>query len=535
MAALVLSGVLAATLGAHAVARSDASREQLAAHLTAADIASTLKLAIRHEEDLTVSMSAFVTSNPHASASEFDRWVESVHAMQRYPELQNIGLVTLVPASKLAQFEARMAANPIRPLGPLSAAPQSSLEILPAGRRPFYCLAVAGLARNAASYVPVGLDYCELIKTMMASRDLGLSGYAPLLDRGTAALGVGTPVYRGGATPPTLGARRQAFVGWLGERLEPAVLLEEALQGHPHVAVALHYDASNSHIGFTRGTVPRVAQSTSLPIDVGAEAGLGDGHEGWTLQVFSPALATGMFGDRAALALLIGGILLSGLLGSFLLVLGSGRARARRLVSEKTRELSLKNRELSRMALHDSLTGLPNRTLVLDRAAQVLARVARRPELLAGALFVDVDGFKRVNDDLGHAAGDQLLMVVGERLQSAVRDQDTVGRLGGDEFIVLAECTVEDTALDLLADRITAILREPVALDDGRELFSLTVSVGVAVGRYDSADALLRDADLALYAAKAAGRDRYALFDASMREAKSGPPMTSSTRSSARE
>ncbi len=521
-AGLVLAGIAAAVLGARAVARSDRSREQLAAHLTAADVASTLKLAIRHEEDLTVSMSAFVASNPHVSPAAFDRWVESVHALERYPELQNIGLVALVPAPELASFEARMAANPIRPFGPLSTSPAEGLVVLPTGTRPYYCFAVAGLARNPASYLPVGVDYCELIRTMIVSRSTGQTGYAPVVDSGVSALGVATPVYRGGVTPTTAAARRKAFVGWLGERIEPTVLLDEALQGQRGVAAALHYNSPGSQITFTRGTIPSGAQSRNVPIETGRETGLSNAHEGWILQIFAAPIATGVFGDRDALALFIGGILLSALLGLFLLVLGSGRARARRLVREKTRELSEKNRELSHLALHDTLTGLPNRALVLDRAAQILARTVRLPDALAGALFIDIDGFKRVNDDLGHAAGDQLLTVVGERLQRAVRDQDTVGRLGGDEFIVLVECRVEDAALDQLADRVTDALREPFELDDGRRVLSLTVSIGVAVGRYETSDALLRDADLALYAAKAAGRDRYVLFDASMRAGTEG-------------
>src|SRR5207248_4683019 len=123
---------------------------------------------------------------------------------------------------------------------------------------------------------------------------------------------------------------------------------------------------------------------------------------------------------------------------------------------------------------------------------------------------------KHVNDSLGHAAGDQLLKAVGERLQSTVRDQDTVGRLGGDEFVVLGELTADGVKLDLLADRLTDCLREPVELDRGQKAISITASIGVAVGRYTTPDALLRDADLALYAAKASGKDRYALFDTSM-------------------
>jgi CHASE1-domain containing sensor protein len=446
-AALVLMGISAAVLGARSVTRSDAERVRLASHLTAADIASSLKLAIRHEEDLTVGTSAFVTGNPHASAAQFDTWVESMHAMQRYPELQNIGLVALVGMSHLAAFEARMLANPIRPSGPGSLAPPGALQILPQGRRPYYCIAVAGLARDAASYLPSGLDYCELINTMITARDSGLTGYAPIAEAGTTALGVETPVYRGGTTPSTVAARRRAFLGWLGERLEPKVVLERALEGHPNVAVVFRYDSLHSHIQFSRGTAPAGAQRTEVPIQIGREAGLSNSREGWTVESFSASAPGGVLGYHNALALLLGGILLSVLVGLFVMVLGTGRARARRLVVEKTRELSRKNGELSHLALHDTLTGLPNRALVLDRAAQMLARSARRPDTIAGALFVDIDGFKHVNDDLGHAAGDRLLSVVGERLQEAVRDQDTVGRLGGDEFVMLVECRVGEQRL----------------------------------------------------------------------------------------
>jgi len=138
---------------------------------------------------------------------------------------------------------------------------------------------------------------------------------------------------------------------------------------------------------------------------------------------------------------------------------------------------------------------------------------------------VDVDGFKHVNDSLGHAAGDLLLTVVGERLLSAVRDQDTVGRLGGDEFIVIVEPSSDDDALEPLAGRMIELLREPVELGGASASMSVTVSIGVAVGRYETADQLLRDADLALYAAKAAGRNRYTLFDAGLRPSDGHPAL----------
>jgi len=495
---LVLGGVLASVLGARAVARSDADKARLAFHLTSAEIASTLKLAIQHEEDLVVSTSAFVTRNPNASAADFDRWAESARSMQRYPELLNIGLVALVPASHLKALEKHLAADPVRPLGPETVGPRGPLQILPPGPRPYYCFAVAGLARSAATYIPAGLDYCALAPALAPGRDSGLASYAPFVNGTAVTLGVSTPVYRGGVVPSTVAARRQAFMGWLGELLVPNVVLARALEGHPNLAVTFRYSAPYSHVAFMSGRAPSHPQTTTIDL-----------HNGWTVQSFGARVATSVFHNPHALTLVIGGTMLSLLVGLLVLVLGTSRRRALSLVHEKTRELS-------HQALHDMLTGLPNRALVLDRAEQLLARTARQSDRVAGALFIDIDGFKHVNDNLGHAAGDQLLRTVGQRLQSAVRAQDTVGRLGGDEFVVLVESTADEATLDILADRLTEVLREPVELDDGRKIFSVTASIGVAVGQHASPDALLRDADLALYAAKAAGKDRYALFEASM-------------------
>ena len=497
-AALVLGGTLAAVLGSRAVAGSEAQKAKLASQVASNEIASALRLAIQHEEDLVVSASAYVTGNPQATPADFDRWANSVQAMRRYPELQNIGLVKLVPASKLESFEHYLATHPVRPLGPHSVAPEEGFQVLPPGRRPYYCFAVAGLARSTASYIPGGADYCSLAPELIGGRDSGEASYAPVVNGDSTTLGVSTPVYRGGKVPATVAKRREAFVGWLGELLVPDVVLARALEGRPNVAIRFRYRSDTSNVSFSLGKAPSGAQVSTINL-----------HNGWTVQTLTAPARTGVVSNTHSLTLLVGGTLLSVLFGLLLISLGTGRRRAMVMVMEKTRELS-------HQALHDSLTGLPNRALVLDRAEQMLARAARTPGTYAGALFIDIDGFKHVNDNLGHAAGDQLLKVVGERLQSAVREDDTVGRLGGDEFVVLACCGEGEETLNVLADRLTDLLREPVQLKDGRKLFSVTASIGVAIGRYDSPDALLRDADLALYSAKAAGKDRYELFDASM-------------------
>jgi diguanylate cyclase (GGDEF)-like protein len=512
---LALAGSLASALGARTVARTDATNARLAFHLASTEIASSLKLAIQHEEDLVVGASAFFVRHPNASPADFDRWTESVYAIQRYPELENIGLVALVPAARLAAFKARIEAEPVRPFGPSSGAPRAGFNVVPAGRRPYYCIAVAGRARSGATYLPAGLDYCRLSPQLMLTREVGLPGYAPVWDGLATRLGVAIPVYRGGGVPPTVSARKRAFTGWLGELLEPGIVLNSALQGHANLAVAFRYDSRFSRVEFTRGSPPRHAQSATIPLLVG-KAALGNDHEGWMVQTFGPRAPGGVFANLNSLALLTGGSLLSVLIGLLVAVLSTGRMRALSLVRQKTRELSQKNQELAHMALHDTLTGLPNRALVLDRTEQLLVRAARRPGMAVGALFIDIDGFKQVNDSLGHAAGDRLLVTVAERLQGAVRKQDTVGRLGGDEFIVLGELTVDGVTIDGLAGRLTRVLRRPVKIDEGRKTISVTVSIGVAVGQYATADALLRDADLALYVAKATGKDRYALFEPSM-------------------
>jgi len=189
-------------------------------------------------------------------------------------------------------------------------------------------------------------------------------------------------------------------------------------------------------------------------------------------------------------------------------------------------------KELRHQALHDSLTGLPNRTLIIDRVEQMLVR-GRRNNVTTGALFIDLDNFKDINDTLGHRVGDQLLGEVARRLTSALRETDTVGRLGGDEFVVLTEGlpgsggseetgqpgeeTPADTASIAVAERILEALRGPFALGDNQSLHTVTASIGIATGPRPTAEELLRDADVALYEAKAAGKQRYTVFQPEMR------------------
>ncbi len=172
--------------------------------------------------------------------------------------------------------------------------------------------------------------------------------------------------------------------------------------------------------------------------------------------------------------------------------------------------------KLAHQALHDPLTGLPNRRLFLDRLSLGLARMERSQTAVA-VLFVDLDKFKVVNDTLGHDVGDQLLVDVANRLRAALRPGDTAARYGGDEFTVLCEGLTSENGAVVIAERVSAAIGRPFALDDAETV--LTSSIGIAITDGDaSPERLIHDADTAMYRAKQRGRARYELFSGAIRQ-----------------
>jgi diguanylate cyclase (GGDEF)-like protein len=484
---LVLLGTAGSVVASTAVARSDTEKSRRAFAASSPAVASNLKLALQHEEDLVVSTSGYVISNPNVSTAELRAWAANVRAAPRYPELQGLAVVVLVPRSQLAAFATRAQADAAGPPGP-----GRTLVIIPPGDRPFYCFSQAvGYTAPGVPVLPAGLDVCStpLGPMFLDARDSGRGAYVPNSLGGPTGLIVETPVYRGGLVPTTVEGRRSAFLGEIATGVAPKVLLDRALEGHSSTAVTLRYRDDSSDVAFSSGKVPRRAESATF--DLGND---------WSAQTFGVPVASGVLSNGNALALLLAGIMLSVMLGAL--------ARALNRLSRKTAESR-------HQALHDALTGLPNRALIMDRIEQLLAR-NRRNGTCGAALFVDIDEFKNVNDSLGHEAGDQLIRAVATRLTESLRNADTIGRMGGDEFVILVEGGPEALGPERVAERLLEVLREPFELGSMAWPLQATASVGVAIGDRGAAVDLLRDADLALYQAKAAGKDGYAVFHQDM-------------------
>jgi diguanylate cyclase (GGDEF)-like protein len=192
--------------------------------------------------------------------------------------------------------------------------------------------------------------------------------------------------------------------------------------------------------------------------------------------------------------------------------------RLTRRLESTVHDLQLREEQLRHLAFHDPLTGLANRALFHDRVQHAIAGQAREGNSI-GVLFIDLDGFKAVNDSRGHASGDTLLTTIAQRLRACARPSDTVARLGGDEFAILIEYLDAPETATSLAHRVIEALSEPIEVGDGP--VQVGASVGVAVRRPggEGASEVLREADTAMYAAKVQGKGRYVTFEPHMRDA----------------
>jgi diguanylate cyclase (GGDEF)-like protein len=482
------------------------SHERQTFAATASDVTATLATELRRDTDFVATLRALVTMQPHLTSTQFNEWYAQLEGQQRQVGSLATAIISIVPARELAAFRARNMADPA-----YRALVGGSFEIIPPGSRPRYCLLSAGLSeltQNPLVTVALHADWCTpaiagVADVLRSETDSGQFAVSPPR---IGTVFIGAAVYRRRAPLSSVAARRAAVIGWIWNSVDMHAVIGAALGVHRGIAMTLsHRDANRGiePVGSAGKTAAggTLTHTSTLNID-GA----------WIVQVRGAPASGGLSAGAQGILVFVGGAIASGLLFALAFVLIRSRRRALGLVEQRTGQLR-------HQALHDALTGLPNRVLALDRAEQMLAR-ARRRHTPAAALYIDLDGFKHINDTFGHSAGDELLRIVAARLRGIVRESDTAARLGGDEFIVLAEGSSLDAGPELVAERLLEVLRIPYELGgDAARQVSVTASIGIAVGMRESADEFLRDADVALYEAKAAGKNRYTMFESSMQTA----------------
>jgi diguanylate cyclase (GGDEF)-like protein len=484
-----------------------------------AGAASAVGASLNRDLDFISAQASLVAAFPGLTNRELTIWYKGVNVKESYKGVLGFGFVELVSNAQLPAFLAALRADPADG----NSAPVSS--VTPAGVRSEYCLPRFGIELSSLSFPT--LDLCApyfdgttkspiapMLSQAAADGRTGVTSYRAIAKALSALLGpresrslaatfaIAVPVYSGNTTPSTEAGREGALWGWILGNFSSTTLLHAAL-GSTHLEATLRFASTGEPLTVlgTEGPVPsgpRLVSTTTLT-----------DAPGWSVVITSPNTS-----GAAVQGLIIGamGALVVLLLMLFLTHLARSRERALRLVDERTGQLR-------HQALHDSLTGLPNRALIFDRAQQMLTRARRRP-IGIGAIYIDLDNFKDINDTFGHHVGDQLLRSVSNRLATTLRSSDSVGRLGGDEFLVLVEDDSRVAGPEIVAERLHAALTEPFNLEVPEPIqLTVHISMGVAVGQRESADELIRDADVALYSAKDAGRDRFVVFAPEMQAA----------------
>lgn len=445
-------------------------------------------------EDLLRGTAGLYAASVSVERDEFRAYVDALQLRERYPGLQGIGyMLKLQPGATGPHEDAvRKEGFPNYRVWPEE---QPGMRTAVIYLEPF-------IGRNA----PVlGYDaYTEPVRRgamlyAMESGDMAISGKVRLVQETEEDVQAGfvmyLPVYRNGVPHETLEERRANLVGWVYAPFRMNNLMR-AIHGFKEDDLDIEiYDGDS----FSRAALmydSNLQNDAALPMNVlryDTVITLGNHH--WTMVITVPPELRHRIDYSRARLILSGGIGISILLS--LLAWGFMRDRARALQAAE---------HAYRLALYDMLTGLPNRQLAIERLSLALAH-ARRNGGKVALLFVDLDRFKPVNDQFGHAVGDLLLKSAARRLKDALRESDTAARVGGDEFVVLLPDVKDSAAAGVVAEKILHAMVKPFEIAGHR--LEIAASIGVALYPDDAEDekALFLQADLAMYRVKSNGRN----------------------------
>jgi len=498
------------------------------------NLRSIVGTSLERDNDLVAMVNALVVTHPELSNGLLAAILSKLSPSQRYPGSIAFTYVESVSRAGLGRFEAVTQRDP-----PLGVATATSVPVHPSlDGRSGYCLtrlAFVDLLPSQAilkdllvswvsPYLSAHFNFCasSFEGLLDTSAKTGRSSVASVISLVKPPPGMPAvpavlhayiaqlpifievnPVYTGTQLPNAVRARSERLAGWTMGIFDASMILRPALANEKNVSLVLAFASP-------RAKAMVVARGGQPQPGVGIKRLTFPADPGWVIDVAVNPRSSGPSPLAQGLAVLCGALALTILLVILLSLLVRSRRSALELVEKRTAELR-------HQALHDSLTGLPNRLLVNQKAHELLGR-AHGEGVHVAVFFIDLDDFKKVNDTLGHGVGDELLRAVGARLSASVREDDTVGRLGGDEFIVLSD--VPDEGPNVVAERLLQILREPFKLGDVNTIdLSTSASIGIATGLYDSPEELLRDADTAMYRAKSMGKNCHVIFRQEMHDA----------------
>jgi diguanylate cyclase (GGDEF)-like protein len=463
------------------------------------DTVSRIEQRVAAHEQMLRGVQGLLATAQLTNRDAIRRYVDTLRLDANFAGIQVVGVIEQVPQSKKAAHISAM-----RRLG------LADYNIHPDGARETYTPIIQRQSFIGDIQVPLGLDtWSNPVRrqAMERARDSGMaaiSGKVQLAIDKDAGNNPGfvmyLPIFAHGQARDSVSQRRASLVGWVYAAFRMSEFMA-SLYGKQAdgLAVSIYDDATPSDATLMyRNRVPVPDARAENGVIRANEYMVVAGHT-WTLNVVTQDEFETRFGRNISLLIALTGVGLSLSMALLAWVMVNGRARALRVAAEMTEEL----RE---MAQHDVLTGLPNRALFSDRVQNALAYAKRHNRRFA-IIFLDLDEFKPINDNFGHAVGDRVLKQAAMRLQKTIRATDTVGRIGGDEFVLLVgELAAADTAL-ALAEKIRQEVRRPYLLD-GREL-TISCSLGVAIYPDHGKDeiTLTKAADEAMYRAKEAGRD----------------------------
>lgn len=482
---------------------SQASRKEVRAQFefSLRDAVNRIEQRVAAYEQMLRGLQGLFATTGLKNRAAIRDYVETLQLDTNFSGIQVVGVVDLVPGSQKKAHEEVM-----RGLG------VTNYAIHPEGARELHAPVIQREPQAGRQPLLLGLDiWVDPVRrvAMERARDSGraaITGKVRLaIDKKQEAQPgfiMYLPVYAYGLPRDTVARRRANLIGWIYASFYMDDFMA-SLYGSSVPGIALDiYDDVNpvaDALMYRTGSLSESKKHDGLhAYEYMVVAG-----RIWTLALQSLPEFDARYGRDVTTIIAVTGVGLSFSLALLTWFMVTGRARALRLAAGMTEELR-------HMAQHDSLTGLPNRALFSDRLANELARAKRQGGQFA-LIFLDLDHFKPINDNFGHATGDLLLRQVAQRMKESIRASDTLGRIGGDEFVVLMPMLADADAARLLAEKLRHVIAQPFVLD-GREL-TISSSLGVALYPDDGTDevTLTKSADEAMYRAKEAGRNRVSL------------------------